>query len=407
MDNEKLPGFSTRAIHAGEQDDAHGNVPVSAPIHLSSDYLFDGVEHYADVLSGQRQGYAYARFGSPTHTSLHQVIASLEEAESAFSFSSGMAAMHTSLAAMTKSGDHLVADYGVYNTTYSLIESFLPRHGIRATFTEPEAASIAEAIEPETRLVLIDSIATPSFRVADVAGIAQVCHARRIPLVVDNTIATPYLLRPLDFPGVQLVVNSTSKYIGGHSDLIGGCVAGPMELVGRIAELSRQLGTICGVFEAWLTRRGVQTLALRMARQCTTALALARLLDERAEVSAVGYAGLPGHRDHERAVSLFRGTGFGAMLSFSLAGGYDDVVRFCHALRLARVGSGFGGVRTEVRHPATTSHRFMTEQQRLRRGIDPGLIRVSVGAEDAADLLCDFSDALDRLRGRRDGRSAP
>lgn len=401
MDNEISLGFATRAIHAGEPDDAHGNVPVSAPIHLSADYLFDGVEHYADVLGGQRQGYAYARFGSPTHASLHQVMTSLEAAESAFSFSSGMAAIHTALAAMAKSGDHIVADYGVYNTTYSLAESFLPRHGIHVTFAEPEAAAIAEAIEPETRLVFIDSIATPSFRVADVAGIAEVCHARGIPLVVDNTIATPYLLRPLDFPGVQLVVNSTSKYIGGHSDLIGGCVAGPAELVGRIGELSRQLGTICGVFEAWLTLRGVQTLALRMARQCTTALALAGLLNDRAEVSAVGYAGLPGHRDHERATRLFRGAGFGAMLSFSLAGGYDDVVRFCHGLRLARVGSGFGGVRTEVRHPATTSHRFMTEQQRLRRGIDPGLIRVSVGAEDATDLLGDFSGALDLLRGSR------
>jgi cystathionine beta-lyase/cystathionine gamma-synthase len=404
MDINKSLGFSTRAIHAGELGDANGNAPVSAPIHLSADYLFDGVEHYADVLSRRRPGYAYARFGSPTHTSLNQVMASLEEAESAFSFSSGMAAMHTSLAALLKSGDHIVADYGVYNTTYSLIESFLPRYGIRATFTEPEAASIIEAIEPGTRLVLIDSIATPSFRVADVDGIAQVCRARGIPLVVDNTIATPYLLRPLDIPGVQLVVNSTSKYIGGHSDLIGGCIAGSMELVGRIAELSRQLGTICGVFEAWLTLRGVQTLALRMARQCTTALALASLLNQRTEVSAVGYAGLPGHRDHERAARLFCGAGFGAMLSLSLVGGYDDVVRFCHSLRLARVGSGFGGVRTEVRHPATTSHRFLTEQQRLRRGIDPGLIRVSVGAEDATDLLSDFSDALDQLHASRSGR---
>jgi cystathionine beta-lyase/cystathionine gamma-synthase len=403
MDNEKSLGFSTRAIHAGQPDDAQGNVPVSPPIHLSADYLFDGVEHYAEVLSGHQQGYAYARFGSPTHTSLHQVVASLEEAESAFSFSSGMAAIHTSLAAMTKSGDHIVADYGVYNTTYSLIESFLPRHGIRATFTEPEATSIAEAIEPETRLVLIDSITTPSFRVADVAGVAQVCAARGIPLVVDNTIATAYLLRPLDFPGVQLVVNSTSKYMGGHSDLIGGCVAGSTELVRRIGELSRQLGSIGGVFEAWLTLRGIQTLALRMARQCTTALALARLLNDRAEVSGVGYAGLPGHRDHERAVRLFGGAGFGAMLSFSLAEGYDDAVGFCRALRLARVGSGFGGVRTEVRHPATTSHKFLTERQRLDRGIGPGLIRVAVGAEDAADLLCDFSDALDRLHGSNAG----
>jgi cystathionine beta-lyase/cystathionine gamma-synthase len=397
MDDERPLGFSTRAIHAWDLGSASGNDPAAAPIWLSSDYLFEGVQQYADLLSGQRPGYAYARFGSPTHTALHRVLASLEEAAAAFSFASGMAAIHTSVTALVKTGDHIVADRGVYNTTYTLLESFLSKYGIRTTFVAPEADAVAQAMEPATRLVLIDSIATPTFRVADVAGVAEVCAASGVPLIVDNTIATPYLLRPLDFPGVKLVVHSTSKYIGGHSDLIGGSVAGSRELIGRIHELSKQQGTIAGVFDAFLALRGIQTLALRMERQCATAMALAGVLAERAEVSAVGYAGLPSHPDHERAVKLFGGVGFGAMLCLSLRGGYDAAVRFCDPLRIARVGSGFGGLRTEVRHPATTSHRFLTEEQRILWGIDQGLVRVSVGAEDAEDLIEDFIRALDQL----------
>jgi cystathionine beta-lyase/cystathionine gamma-synthase len=395
-DDERPLSFSTRAIHAWDLGSS-GNDPAAMPIWLSADYLFDGVEHYADLLSGQRPGYAYARFGSPTHTGLHQVLASLEGAAAAFSFASGMAAMYSSLTALVETGDHIVADRGIYNTSYTLLQSFLPRFGIRTTFAAPEADAVAQAMEPATRLVVIDSIATPTFRVADVAGVAEVCAASGAPLIVDNTIATPYLLRPLDLPGVELVVHSSSKYIGGHSDLIGGSVAGSKELIDRIHEVAKQQGTIAGVFDAWLALRGVQTLALRMERQCATAVALAGFLAGRAEVRAVGYAGLPGHPDHERAVKLFGGASFGAMLSLSLRGGYDAAVRFCDALRIARVGSGFGGLRTEVRHPATTSHRFLTEEQRILLGIDQGLVRIAVGAEDVEDLIADFTHALDQL----------
>jgi cystathionine beta-lyase/cystathionine gamma-synthase len=391
--------FSTRAIHAWEQYSESGNDPAASPIHLSADYLFDGLEHYADVLNSRRPGYSYARFGTPAHSSLNQVIASIEEAESAFSFASGMAAIHTALASLIVPGDHIVADIGIYNTTFTLLESFMSRYCIRTTFTAPEADSINKALEPHTRLVLIDSITTPTFRVADVEGIATVCQAREVPLIIDNTIATPFLLRPLKWPGVKLVLNSTSKYIGGHSDLIGGSAAGSIDLISKIADLAKQLGTIADPFDAWLVLRGVQTLAMRMTCQCASAMALADALTEHPEVKAVGYAGLPHHPDHERATRLFDGAGFGAMLSMALTGGYDAAVKFCGALRIARVGSGFGGLRTEVRHPATTSHRMLTEEERLRRGIGPDLVRVAVGAEDTSDLIADFIQALGQLRG--------
>jgi cystathionine beta-lyase/cystathionine gamma-synthase len=397
-ESKRSLGFSTRAIHARSSGSRSDVEPAAVPLWLSSDYLFDGIAHYADLLSGERPGYAYARFGSPTHTDLHEVLASLEGAEAAFSFASGMAAVLTSLTTLVEAGGHIVADRGVYNTTYTLLASFLPRYGIRTTFVEPEAEAVDQAIEPVTKAVFIDSITTPTFRVADVAGVAEVCAARGVPLIVDNTIATSYLLRPLEFSGVELVLHSTSKYIGGHSDLIGGSVAGSAELVGRIHEVAKQQGTIAGVFDAWLALRGVQTLAIRVERQCATAMTLAGVLAAHDEVGTVGYSGLVDHPDHQRAVELFGGTYFGGMLSLCLRGGYEAAVAFCDALRIARVGSGFGGMRTEVRHPATTSHRFLTEEQRLGAGIDQGLVRVSVGAEDAEDLIDDFIQALKQIR---------
>jgi len=395
-------GFSTRAIHDARVPE-FAEEPAALPLWLASDYLFEGVEHYADVLNERRDGFAYARYESPTHAAYHAALASLEGAEAAFSFASGMAAVLTTLTSLASAGDHVVAQRGVYNTTRTLIESFLPRFGVTSTLVGTEAEDVAGALRPETVAVVVDSIATPTFRVSDVEGIAALCHERGVRLVVDNTIATPYLLRPLEIPGVTLVLHSASKYIGGHSDLIGGAVAGPRELVEPIHRLTIQQGTISGVFDAWLAARGLQTLALRVERQCENALVLARALVQQPEVARVGYSGLPDHPDHARARTLFGGR-FGAMLSIDLVGGFDAVCSLCRLLRLARVGSGFGGVRSEVRHPASTGHRHMTPAQREEIGIGDDMLRISVGAEDADDLVTDFVQALERM-SRRDGSS--
>jgi cystathionine beta-lyase/cystathionine gamma-synthase len=395
--NERRPGFATRAIHEGDWSETVAEQPVSPPIWLTADYLYEGLDHYADVINERRPGFVYGRYGNPTHVALHRVLASLDGAEAAWSFASGMAAVHTSLTALVRTGEHIVAQRTIYGGTFSLLSKVFPDYGIRTTFVEPEAQAVADAVRADTRAVLVETLANPTFRVADVAGIAAVCAERGVPLIVDNSIATPYLLRPLEIDGVTLVLHATTKYINGHSDVIGGSVAGPRELIEkRIRRLALDQGTTAAAFEAWLTLRGVQTLPLRMERQCATALAVAGALAGHRKIEGVGYPGLPDHPNHERASALFGGAGSGAMLSVRIAGGYEVAARACDALRIARVGSSFGSLHSEVCHPATTSHRQLSAKEREAAGIGDGLLRVAIGGEDAQDLIEDFLQALDK-----------
>lgn len=390
-------GFSTRAIH--EADSPPGGIaeqPVSPPIWLTTDYLYEGLEHYADVINERRPGYVYGRYGNPTHLALHRVLASLEGAEAAWSFGSGMAAIQTALIALVGAGDHIVAPRTLYGGTFALLKNVITRFDVQATFVDPEAESVKSAIRPQTKAVLIETLANPTFRVSDVAGVASVCADAEVALVVDNTMATPYLLRPLELPGVTLVVEATTKYISGHADQMGGALAGNRDLIDRIRHLAIDLGTTAGAFEAWLALRGVQTLALRLDRQCGSALAVAQVLAENPKVAEVGYSGLPQHPDHERARALFGGERFGAMLCFSLDGGYEAAQRTCDALQVVRVGSSFGSLRSEVCQPATTSHRQLSAEEREASGIGDGLIRVAVGGEDPDDLVADFLQALEK-----------
>lgn len=369
--------------------------PVSPPIWLTSDYLYEGLEHYADVINDRRPGYVYGRYGSPTHLALHRVLSSLEGGESAWSFASGMAAIHSTLTTLAGAGEHIVAQRTVYGGTWALLRNRFPRYGIEVTWVDPEAEAVSQAIRPATRAVLIETLANPTFRVADVAGVARACLDAGVALVVDNTMATPYLVRPLEHRGTALSLEATTKYMGGHSDLIGGSVAGPVGLVGDIRRLAIEQGTTGGAFEAWLTLRGLETLALRMERQCATALTLARFLAEHPKVAEVGYCGLPGHPDHDRGRALFDAGRCGAMLSFQLHGGYESAARACDAMRLIRVGSSFGSQRSQVCHPATTSHRQLSPEDRAAGGVGEGLIRFAVGGEDAQDLVDDLDRALE------------
>ncbi len=302
----------------------------------------------------------------------------------------------TALTALVASGDHIVAQRTLYGGTFALLKSVFMGFGVDTTFVSGNADEVANAIRPNTKAVLIETLANPTFRVADISGIARVCAHAEVPLVVDNTIATPYLLQPMAIPGVTLVVESTTKYIGGHSDLMGGVVVGDRDLIDRIRYLAIELGTTAGAFEAWLALRGVQTLALRLDRQCASAMSVARALAGHSKVADVGYAGLPDHPDHDRAKVLFRGRRFGAMLSFSLTGGFEAARRVCDALQLVRVGSSFGSLRSEVCHPATTSHRQLSPEERGAAGIGEGLIRAAVGGEDPEDLVDDFLQALEK-----------
>jgi cystathionine beta-lyase/cystathionine gamma-synthase len=390
-------GFTTRAIHEGDMPGSGiAEQPVSPPIWLTSDYLYEGLEHYADVINERRPGYVYGRYGNPTHVALHRVLASLDGAEAAWSFASGMAAIHTALTSLLEAGDHLVAQRALYGGTFALFTTVFPRYGIEVSLCDPEDGAVAAAIRPNTKAVFVETLANPTFRVTDVGGIAALCAERHLALVVDNTIATPYLLRPLELAGVSLVVHATTKYLAGHSDLIGGSVAGPRGQVESIRHLALEQGTTGGAFEAWLTLRGVQTLALRMQRQCANAQAVADALEAHPKIAEVGYSGLGDLPDHDRAAALFDGRRFGAMLSFSLRGGYQAAQRACDSLRVIRVGSSFGSMHSQVCHPATTSHRQLSPEDRAAAGIGDGLIRVAVGGEDPEDLVDDVLQALEK-----------
>jgi methionine-gamma-lyase len=394
---ERRHGFSTRAIHEADLPlSGISEEPVSPPLWMTSDYLYEGLEHYADVMNERRPGYVYGRYGNPTHVQLDRVLASLEGAEAAWSFASGMAAIHTALTSMLQQGDRVVAQSTLYGGTFALFTQVFPRYGIEAGFADPTRQGVEAALTPNAKVVFLETLANPTFRVTDVKGIGELCAERGIPLVVDNTVATPVLLRPLEVPGVTLVVHATTKYIGGHSDLIGGSAAGPQELIDRIRTMAIEQGTTQGGFPAWLTLRGVQTLALRFERQCSTALAVATALAANPKVESVGYSGLPDHPDHALATDLFGGAGYGAMLAFELDGGYEAARRACDALRIARVGSSFGSLRTQVCHPATTSHRQLTPEERAEAGIGDGLIRCAIGGEDPEDLIEDFARALEK-----------
>ena len=387
-------GFATRAIHDGDWSEPVAEQPVSTPAWLTADYLYETFDHYADVINERRPGFVYGRYGNPTHFALARVLASLEGAEAAWPFASGMAAIHTALTSLVRTGGHIVAQRTLYGGTFSLLTKAFAGYGIESAFVDPEADAVARAITPRTGAVFLEPLANPTFRVADVEGVASVCAERNVPLVVDNSVATPFLLRPLELPGVTMVVHSTTKYLNGHADVIGGAVAGPASSIDRIRSLAIEQGTTAGAFEAWLTLRGIQTFPLRIERQCATAMALAEAVEGHAAVEAVGYSGLGMHPDHDRAKVLFGGMGFGAMLGATVRGGYEAAARVGRALRLARVGSSFGSLHTEVCHPATTSHRQLSAEDRAAAGIADGLIRIAVGGEDPEDLIDDFLQAL-------------
>ncbi len=367
-------------------------LPMSAPIWQVADYGFESAETYADVINERREGQVYGRYGNPTLEALAKVMASLEKAESAWVFSSGMGAIHATLMHFASSGSRVVVAPAIYGGTYGLLTQGFPSVGIDVDFVDlADEAALERALDHPAACVLVETIANPTFRVSDIERIAGICRAHDTPLVVDNTVASPVLVNPLDL-GAKIVLHSTSKYIGGHHDLMGGVVCGASELLDDIRHLAIRYGTTASAFESWLALRGVATLGLRMQRQSENALAIARELE--AGGAKVSYPFLESHPDNTLAVSMLRWGG--GMIAVDL-GSQNAAWRFMNACRIARVGSSFGGVRSELTHPATTSHRQFDKADREAAGIGDGLVRLSCGIEDLEDLLEDFKQAMDQV----------
>jgi len=392
-----LPGLSTRAVHAGAPEARPGE-PLVSPVAQTATFFTDPVPT-GEVL--------YSRYGTnPNHLAVSRKLAALEGAEAALVLASGMAAESMALLACADVADgaggaggagagagwrrHVVAQAELYGGTVQLLRHDLPALGIDTTFMQ-DGDDWDAAIRPETCALYVELPVNPTMRVPDFEAVAAAAARHELPLLVDATFATPINFRPLEH-GATLSIHSATKYLGGHSDLSAGMVAGPAALVERVRQKMKSFGGMIDPHAAWLLERGMKTLAIRVQRQNASALALAQWLESHPAVARVHYPGLESHPDHARACRLL--DGFGGMLAIVVRGGDDAALRVCGRLRLVRVAPSLGGVESLVSMPRYTSHASLTRTQRLEAGIDDGFIRLSVGIEDAADLRADLEQAL-------------
>jgi cystathionine gamma-synthase len=376
------PGFATRAIHAGQMPDpTTGSVIV--PIYATSTYAQDGV-------GGTRGGYEYSRTGNPTRAALEECLASLEGGAFGRAFASGMAASDVLIRATCRPGDHLIIPNDAYGGTFRLVDKVLPHWGIEHTTVNlADVAAVRAAIRPNTRLIWCETPTNPLLNIADIAALAGVAREAGARLVVDNTFASPYLQQPLEL-GADVVVHSATKYLGGHSDVVGGAIiTSERELDEQIAFLQNGAGAVPGPFDAWLTLRGVKTLAVRMERHCDNAERVVEFLTNHPKVTRVYYPGLAEHPGHEVAAKQM--ARFGGMISFRVAGGIDAALAVCAKTTVFTLAESLGGVESLIEHPGRMTHAS-TEGSALE--VPNDLIRLSVGIEDAADLVEDLRVAL-------------
>jgi len=389
----------TQAVHAGERGPRPDFTPVSTPIYHSVGYLYDEMEDLDAVFGGQRPGFVYTRYGSPTVLAFEQAMAILERAGDAVAFASGMAALHAVLlGAGARAGRAVVAAADLYGATYALLERLFPALGARVRFVDiADHDQVARALAEEGPAALLcEAVSNPLMKVADVPQLAEMAHAAGALLLVDSTFASPYLLRPLERGG-DYAVHSATKYLGGHGDVMAGVVACSEEKGRDLRERQKLLGANLGPQEAWLAMRGLKTLPLRMRQHCANAQAVAEWLAGHPAVAAVHYPGLANHPQHALAVGLFEGRGFGGMLSFDLRGaGRAEVFRFMEALELVLPATTLGDVYSLALYPAHSSHRLLSPEARAALGIGEGLVRLSVGIEDAQDIIDDLEQALGR-----------
>lgn len=375
-------GFSTLAIHAGQDADPATGATV-VPIYATSTYTQEA--------PGKHKGYEYSRSGNPTRQALETCLAALEGGERGLAFASGLAAT-TAVFSTLKPGDEVAASADLYGGTYRLLERVFKSWGLIARYTDdPHPAGFTRIITPATKLVWIETPTNPLLQIVDITAIAGLTHKAGAILAVDNTFASPYLQQPLKL-GADLVIHSTTKYLGGHSDVVGGAVVGGRKLLEPIAFYQNAAGGVPGPFDAWLTLRGIKTLAVRMERHCANARRLAAWLADQPQVARVYYPGLSTHPGHDLARRQMRD--FGGMISVSLKGGKDSALRMLTRTKLFSLAESLGGVESLIGHPATMTHASIPADIRQARGIDDGLVRISVGIEDVEDLQEDLRVAL-------------
>ena len=388
-------GFQTRAVHGAAVPAVDQQTP-SVPLYQTSTFRFEDSEAYAETIAFRAAGYTYTRgYGNPPVQAFEAQIAGLEGTPTAIGFSSGMAAIHTLFTAHAGAGDRIVATNALYGGAYALATKVLPRFGVTVDLVDGQDLDAVAAAVPGAALFYTETIANPTMQVLDLEALGALCAAAGVPAAVDNTFASPALCNPAAL-GFGFVLHSTTKYLGGHHDHVGGVIA--CDDAGRavLRDTVIETGGTMAPFEAWLAMRGTMTLGLRMARHSTSAQAIASHLEAHPKIERVHYPGLPSHPDHAVARRVLHG-GAGGMLAVEVAGGVPAGRAFCDALRLGWVATSLGGPHTLVGHAASTTHRQYTPEARRAAGIADGLVRVSVGLEDTEDLLADFDQALETL----------
>ena len=378
-------GFSTRAIHDGQASDPLTGA-VNVPIYLSSTYQQEEI--------GKNKGHEYARVSNPTRDALETNLASLEGGTSAHVFGSGMAAI-MAMVTMMKSGDHVICGENVYGGTARLFDKIVVNYGIGFTYVDTsDVEAVSRAIRPQTKLVHIETPTNPIMTLTDIRAVADVCHECGVELSVDNTFMSPYFQRPIEL-GADIVMHSTTKFLNGHSDGLGGVLVGTKPKHKEdFAFVQKCTGGILSPFESWLVLRGIKTLAVRMKQHDESGRKIAAYLAQHKKVKQVFYPGLPDHPQHELAKKQM--TGFGSMISFE-TGSLEKANTLLKSVRVCTLGESLGGVETLISHPATMTHAAVGDEERNRLGITDGLVRISVGIEDVDDLLADLDQALARL----------
>ena len=381
---EHATGFATRAIHAGQPADPTTGATIF-PIYQTSTYTQAGI--------GDNKGFEYSRSGNPTRAALETCLAALESARFGLAFASGLAA-ESCILSVLRPGDHIVAGDDLYGGTYRLFERVARPMGIEISYvTARDTAAYKKAITKKTRYVWAETPTNPLLTLVDIAAVADIAHARGVQVIVDNTFASPFVQRPLEL-GADVVFHSTTKYINGHSDVIGGALmTNNADLAAAYQFYQNAAGGVPGAFDSWLVLRGVKTLAVRMRQHQENALAVAEFLMGHAKVRAVYYPGLTNHPDHELAKRQM--CGFGGMVSFDMKGGLAAVKRTVKRLHLFALAESLGGIESLCCHPATMTHASIPVEVREARGVTDSLLRLSVGIEDVSDLIADLRDALE------------
>jgi len=390
----KARGFSTKAVHAGEGKDPYSGA-IATPIYETSVFAFSSTKELINVISEKTEGYVYTRYDNPTVRAVERKMAELEKAEDSAAFSSGMAAISTTMLSLVSSGDHIVSTRDLYGGTLSFFKDVLPKLGVEVSFVEAtDFEEMKSAIQKNTRVIYVETPTNPTLKVVDLSKIADLGRDKGITVVVDSTFASPYNLKPIKF-GVDVVVQSATKYLGGHNDVTAGIVSSSKSFIKDLKKMRRHLGGTLDPIAAWLLLRGLKTLGLRMERHNSNGLKVAKYLENHPKVKKVYYPGLPSHPQHSVAKQQMKG--FGGVVSFEIHGTFETTMKFVENLKLCYLAASLGGTETLATQPVTSSHYFVDEEERKKAGVTNQLVRLALGIEDPEDIIADLEQAFSKI----------